>query len=195
MIAVRATPATCLQTLTLAAKPRLDRLHLRELFRDGRRYDVHPMKNGFQITSSARLLWVAGRARTPVAATVYGSFITPTPEVTLVRLRVGASRVTTLRALFVPLWASVFVVALSWPLAPSVALIVLLLALGWAGARLNAALQGLELVFFVQKVLADLPPGELPALSAAAADVVRTPGERDFAAAWQQFYSEMHDER
>ena len=193
MIAVRATPGEVLQTLTLASRPRLDRLHLRDLFHNGRRYEVARTKEAFQVTSTARLLWGAGRARTPVAATVYGSFITPSTGLTLVRLHVGASRLTTLRGLLVPLWACFFVLALSWPLVPSVALIGVLLVLGWVGARLNAALQALELVFFVQKALADLPAGELPALAPGSPDVVRTPGERDFQAVWERFYEEKSD--
>ncbi len=193
MVAVRATPAEVLQTLTLASRPRQDRLHLRDLFHNGRRYEVTRTGETFSITTTARLLWGASRARTPVAATVYGSFITPSAGLTLVRLHAGASRLTTLRGLLVPLWAAFFVLALSWPLAPSVALIGVMLLLGWVGARLNAALQALELVFFVQKALADLPAGELPALAAAGPDVVRPATERGFQAAWQRFYDEKSD--
>jgi hypothetical protein len=193
MIAVRATPAECLQTLTLASRPRLERLHLRDLFENGRRYEVARVKDGFQVTSTARILWGAARARTPVAATVYGSFILPGNDLTLVRLHVGASRLTMLRSLFLPLWATFFVLALSWPLLPTVALIGLFLLMGWTAARLNAALQALEVVFFVQKVLADLPAGELPALAPARPDVIRPTADYDFSAAWQQFYNEKRD--
>lgn len=193
MIAVRATPAECLQTLTLASRPRLERLHLRDLFENGRRYEVIRQKDGFQVTSTARILWGAARARTPVAATVYGSFIQPGNDLTLVRLHVGASRLTMLRGLFLPLWVMFFVLALSWPLLTSVALILLFLLLGWVAARLNAALQALDVVFFIQKVLADLPAGELPALAPAQPDVIRPAADYDFSAAWQQFYNEKRD--
>lgn len=193
MIAVRATPPEVLQTLVLASRPRLDRLHLRDLFHNGRRYEVLHSRDSFQVTSTARLLWGASQARTPVAATVYGSFITPAEGLTLVRLHAGASQMTMIRGLLLPLWASFFVLALSWPLAPSLAVIGLMLGLGWVGARLNAALQALELVFFVQKVLADLPAGEVPTLVPGSPDVVRTPGDRDFQAVWERFYEEKSD--
>src|SRR5215213_7613053 len=70
---VRAAQDVTLHTLVTAAKPSQHRLHLRELFTEGRRYYIEPTKEGFRMTSNSRLLWSSRRDRTAQAATLYGT--------------------------------------------------------------------------------------------------------------------------
>lgn len=51
-LTVKALPNDCVRALSAATRPNLDRLHLRNLFMDGRRYYVDVLNDGFQITSN-----------------------------------------------------------------------------------------------------------------------------------------------
>jgi hypothetical protein len=187
---VRAAPDETLHTLMAASKPSQHRLHLRELFTEGRRYYIEPTKQGFRMTSSSRLLWSQRRDRTAQAATLYGTLTTIGGDITVVRLHANARPFHALRAFFLPVWMSLIALSMPWQLPVRVGASLLLLLLAWAGHRLTAALQTVEMVFFVQKVLGDLPAVELPELNAARPEVVQHGANADFRAQWQRFYEE-----
>ena len=191
---VRAAPDVTLHTLVTAAKPSQHRLHLRELFTEGRRYYIEPTKEGFRMTSNSRLLWSRRRDRTAQAATLYGTFTTLGEDITAVRLTASARLFHALRAFFLPVWMALIALSVPWPIVVRIGASVLLLLLAWAGHRLTAALQAVEMVFFVQKVLSDLPAVELPELNAAQPEVVQHGANADFRAQWQRFYEEHREE-
>lgn len=191
---VRATPEMCLQTLVIAAKPSQHRLHLRDLFADGRRYYIDLTREGFRLNSNSRLLWGRRRDRTDFAATLYGSVTALSDEITSVRLHARSRWFYTLRGLLIPAWISAIVLSLPWPLTVQLAVCALLFALAFVSQRLSSALQAIEMVFFVQKALGDLPPAELKELAPAGPDVVQDTTNREFRAAWQRFYEQHREE-
>ncbi len=188
VLVVRATPAECLQTLMRAAKPSTDRLHLRNLFAEGRRYYLEPQPNGFKLRSDNRLLW-GGRRRTRVAATVFGGFSTPQDEITFIRLHSRMNVLYLLSGLVIPLFFSSIVIYMPWSPVVIGMVVTLLFVLSLLGHRFNAALQVNEMIYYVQKVIEDLPPVEVAELPASGPDVVLT--NSDFREQWRKFYREQ----
>jgi hypothetical protein len=174
----------CLRLLTLAAKPSQQRLHLRDLFSEGRRYYLSPHKEGFRLQSSSKYPW-GGKQRTPFTADLIGSLTPVSDNITSVRLRVRTNWLYVLRGLFVPAWMASIVIFLPYPPVLVTGLIIALFGLSLLGSRLNASLQATHLIFFVQKALEELPPVDLPLLPAAGIDVVQQP---DFQREWDRFY-------
>jgi hypothetical protein len=189
---VRATPTACLQTLVTAARPSQDRLHLRDLFHEGRRYHIEPRADGFRMTSTTRPLWGNRHSRTRVAAILSGtlSSVQSDDAITSVRLSWRISLPYAISACFAPAFISAILVSMPWGARVIVPLIAALFVLSWIGHGLNAALQVNEMVFFVQKALDDLPPAEVAELSASVPHVVQA---ADFYAAWQKFYESMSE--
>ena len=185
---VRATPVECLQTLVRAAKPSTQRLHLRNLFAEGRRYYVQPQPNGFKLTSDNRRLW-GGRRRARVAAVVLGGFSSPEDDVTFIRLHSRINLIYLLSALLIPLFFSSIIIYMPWsPLLIGV-IILLLFVLSLIAHRFNAALQVNALIYFVQTVIEDLPQIEVAELPANGPDVVLP--NNDFREQWRKFYREQ----
>ena len=87
VLLVHATPVECVYTLAQAAKPSTQRLHLRNLFTEGRRYDLKPHPLGFRLHSTSRPLWYRGR-RGRRAAVLLGVCKPVDDQVTRVDLRV-----------------------------------------------------------------------------------------------------------
>jgi hypothetical protein len=195
-LVVRASGDACVQTLLIAAKPSQQRLHLRDLFTDGRRYYIQPREDGFRLTSDTKLFWGGKRRRTRMAAVIYGAFAGGGDEVTFVRLRARMSVFYSLRSLLIPVFVSSILIYTPWSLPVVTVLIVLLFTLSWLGHRFDAAYQANEMVYFVQKALEDLPPAEMPQLQAAGPDVVVPSTAQEFREQWQKFYREhTQDER
>ncbi len=186
-LVVRATEAKCLQTLAAAAKPSTDRLHLRDLFMDGRRYYVQPQADGFKLTSDNRLSWGGRRNRSRVAAMVMGSMSSLDDEVTFIRLHARMNLPYLASGLLLPIFFSSIVVYMPWNRFVVSGMVALLFALSLIGHRYNAALQVNEMIYFVRKALDDLPPVEVGALPASGPDVVMT----DFREQWYRFYREQ----
>lgn len=194
VILVRAAPGACVATLMKAAKPSLDRLHLRDLYLEGRRYYIEPQRDGFRLTSNSKLLWGTNRARTPFAATCFGTLSPLGDGVTCVRLRVQTNWLFTLRGFLVPAWISIIALTMPWDSALVLLPILMLFLLAGLANRLNAALQASEMIYFVQKALDDLPSADLPELSPASPDVVPHVQNRDFREQWTKFYEQHRDE-
>lgn len=188
LLTVAASPAECLQTISTAARPSQSRLHLRNVFANGRRYYLRPLLEGFELHSDSATFWNR-RRRTQRAAIIEGELV-PAGDITTVRLYARMRVRYWLLALFMPTWIASIVIYAPWPPALTVVVIVSLYGLALAGTRLEAALQAHEMVFFVRKALEDLPAGNIAELSAQT-DVIIDPAQREFPSEWERFYEEM----
>ena len=185
---VRATPVECMQTLVRATKPSTQRLHLRNLFAEGRRYYVQPQPNGFKLTSDNRMLW-GGRRRARVAAVVLRRVLLAAG-----RPHLHSPAQPHQRALSAQRPADPAVLLVDHHLHAVVAaadrgIILALFALSLIAHRFNAALQVNALIYFVQTVIEDLPPVEVAELPASGPDVVLP--NNDFREQWRKFYREQ----
>ncbi len=187
-IVVAASAATCYQTLITASQPSQNRLHLRDVFAEGRRYAIQPRAAGFSLTTATMTRRNGRRRRSRIAATVTGTF-TGDDQMTFVRLHYHASPIYGLYALAIPAFFASIVIYVEWAIALRVILIALLFAFAMISSRLDAALQVGEMVFFVRKALEDLPPVEVPQLAPVYPGVVMR-GRRDFWDEWEKFYQE-----
>lgn len=192
VLVVAAGAEACMATLAAAARPSTDRLHLRDLFRDGRRYHLEPIPAGFRLYTDTRQLWGSGARRTSPAAIVSGELATvgsPGAPVTLVRLQARMRPIQTVAALAFPLFVILLILASPvdhpWKV---------LLAAGVAGLavlteRFEAAVQAHAMMAFVRKALDDLPRADAPRLDPGRGPQVE--GDPAFSQAWQRFYSEQ----
>lgn len=191
-LVVRAAPTLTLQTLIDAARPSTERLHLRNLFLDGRRYYIQPRADGFRITSDTRQFWGSRRRRTGVAAAVFGvlSTLEGDDTITSIRLITRLHAPYALSACLLPAFIGSIILSMPWETVLRMTLVVGLFVLSWFGHWLNAALQVGEMIYFVRKALEDLPPVEVAELGANMPHVVASPRD-DFRAQWQKFYDEQ----
>jgi hypothetical protein len=194
LLIVHASRGKTLEILALAAKPSQQRLHLRDLFLQGRRYYISPHRDGLRVQCNSRYLW-GGRRRTPFTAELIGALSPVTDDITSVRLRVRTVWFHVLRGLFIPAWMSAIVVSIHvYPIEFRVMLVTALFILSILGHRFSAALQASHLIFFVQKALEDLPPVEVPQLAAAGSTVINQPRREAFRSEWEKFYAEHKNE-
>lgn len=192
-LVIAADRADCLNTLSSATRPSQHRLHLRELFSEGRRYYLHTHPDGFRVTSDSRQFWGSKRRRTRVAASVIGAMSTSGESgspLTFIHLRAQTSAAYLFSGLIQPLIFCLIVLATpTWALPLKLTLAVVIMLLAWLGRRADAALQANDLIYFVQKVLADLPSGDIPSLEKPRPEVV-TPFNEDFREQFDRFYRE-----
>ncbi len=184
VLLVSASPAACLHTLTQAAKPSTTRLHLRNLFTDGRRYTIEPRPGGFQMTSTSSIAWRRGRGR--VAALLLGTCSAVDDHITRVDLRARMTLPFLLDIFLLPGWMTLLLVYGPLPRPVGVGASMILLALSWIWHRYNAVLQTLDMLYFVQVALDDLPPAVVPEIPADNHDTIYS----DFQQQWQKFYDE-----
>lgn len=190
VVTVQALPSVCLQTVAVATRPSQKRLHHRNLFTDGRRYIIQPLKDGFQMTCTSKVPW-SYRRRTRVAAVLRGTFSPLSEDSTRVHLRTRISLWYLLDIFILPGWMAALLFMSPWSQSVEILLASTLFMLSWIGHRLHANLQANEIVYFVQVVLDDLEPVRVPALPAAADDVVHA---ADFEEQWEKFYQEHRDD-
>jgi hypothetical protein len=190
VIMIRATPSTCLQTLTNAARPSTKRLHLRNLFASGRRYHIQAERDGFKMTTTSKLRWHY-RRRTSSTAVMYGALSPLGEDMTRIQLRARINVGYLLDTFLIPGFMTTIIVFVPWnPLIIAVVLLALF-TLSWAGHRSTAMLEASEMAWFVQKALDDLVPAEIISLGASNADIVD--GSQDFEEAWRKFYEAHRD--
>lgn len=190
MISLKATPATCLAALAMAARPSRDRLHLRNHFSNGRRYMLRPVPDGFQMVSTSKLL--GRRGRTTSAAIIIGK-LTVNGEITQVRIYARMTPTHLLRMFAIPAGMALLEVFAPWPTSVIAMTLGVLFVLSWLGHRLTAVLEADEMTFFIQKVLEELAPADMPLLPAAGPDVVQE-ANSEFREQWQKFYETHKDE-
>jgi len=185
VLLVRATPAVCLHTLAQAARPSTKRLHLRNLFLDGRRYYLTPSEDGFQMRSTTRVPW-RRRRRGRVASILEGSCSEMTEGVTRIDLRAHIAPLFLLDVFVLPGWMSLLLIFGPLPAPVGVASSLLVLALSWAWHWYSAVLQATEMFYFVQVALDDLPAAAVHELPNGGDNVIYA----DFQQEWQKFYDE-----
>lgn len=190
ILLIQAAPAVCLRTLADAARPSTQRLHLRNLFTDGRRYFLTPANDGFQMTSTSKIFWQR-RRRTRVAAVLFGKLSDAGEGTTRVQLRGRMTPIYLLDVFVLPLWMGVLLVV--GPISKLIAVgsILVLLILSWLWHRYNAVLQTSEMVYFVQVALDDLTPAEILMLGTDTQNMVYS----DFQTEWQKFYEQHKGEQ
>lgn len=189
---VNASPGVCLQTMAITARPSTERLHHRNLFASGRRYQLTARANGFRLTTTNKISW-SYRRRTRSAAVMQGSFSVIQQDLTRIQMQTHISLSSLLEFSLIPTFmTSIIVYVPWWHPAVIIGCIIALYTLSWFGHRYNAALEANEMVFFVQKALEDLEPGVLMSLEAKNPDMVYE--QRDFDAEWEKFYRRHSDE-
>lgn len=190
-LTVGASLDDCLKTLALATRPSLDRLHLRNLFTDGRRYFLRLDGSQFQIKTNQKILW-SRRGRTRHAAVVIGSCNAIGEAQTRIELHSRMRLLYFLDIFLIPgLMLSVMIFA-PWRPWLIAALGLSLLALSWVWHRSNARLQALEMIFFVHKSLEEIAVVELPGLGAQSPDVILD--GRSFQQEWTRFMARHHED-
>ncbi|MCU0496435.1 MAG: hypothetical protein MUF87_03675 [Anaerolineae bacterium] len=193
VLIVNATPAVCLQTLIEAARPSTQRLHHRNLFASGRRYEFRMIddseSNGaFRMTTTSKVSWHY-RRRTSSSAVLIGKFYTMTDEMTRIQLETRIKLLYLLDVFLIPTFMTSIIVFVPWSNAVIVGLIALFYLLSWVAHRYNAAYEANEMIYFVQKVLEDLATGEMKSLETGK-DVVY----QDFERVWEKFYQEHRED-
>ncbi len=185
---IQATPAICLQVIAKAAKPSVERLHLRNLFTDGRRYYLSESQNGFQMHSTSTIPW-RRRKRTQVAAILFAKVSEVGNGITRIQISTRMRALYFLDIFVLPSWMGALLIF--GPLRPQVALISLgiLFALSWLWHWYGAVLQATEMVYFIQVALEDLQQAEIPLLPAVNQHVIYS--HDDFQQQWQKFYDEQ----
>ena len=181
-LAVGADATACMSALIAAARPSQRRLHLRDLFAEGRRYHVQPRAGGFRMTSDSKHLWRRGRTR--ITAVIEGNVTHAGEALTYVRLRARMGVAHLLGTLFIPAFFTSIVVYMPWHPAVIAGISAALFALSWLSLRFDAALQANAMIFFVQKALEDLPPAQISELESTRPDVLT------FQEAWRRAHED-----
>jgi hypothetical protein len=173
-----------METLALAAKPSTERLHLRNLFSDGRRYYFKLRKSGFQLNSASRTPWRRRRGR--MASVLLGTCSLVSAEVTRVDLRSHMTLVFFLDVFLLPGWMSLLLLFGPLPRSTGILASVIVLSLSWIWHWYNAMLQVTDMIYFVEVALDDLPQARIEQLSASSGNTINA----DFESEWQRFYEE-----
>lgn len=190
-IFVRAHPEICLRTLATATKPSSKRLHLRDVFAQGRRYTIRETKNGFRLTTNSAVLW-SKRRRTRSCAVVMGSFSRIGEDITRVHLESYNTLENTVTAFILPILIGPMMLVMPWwPPPIRVIGVSALVIASWIANRYNASLEATEILYFVQKALNDLESAEILPLSSSVIDISHA--QADFASEWERFV-ESHEE-
>lgn len=189
-LTVEATPAACLQAMAIAAKPSVERLQLRDVFSDGRRYFIEPREEGFRMRCTSSVGW-RYRRRTGTASLLYGTFERIGNDVTRLSLRTRIA---------VPYLADVFlmpaIIALIilpfelWQGWFRALVVVILVGLSWSAHRSHAQLQAVEMTYFIGRALEQFAPANIQQLSANTPHIADDTIHREFRKEWEKFYKE-----
>jgi len=179
-LTVTLSPTECLRVLSQVARPSVQRLEHRELFAEGRRYQLQLSGDGFRLTTRRKR---RGR-KLPSVAVVYGVF---QRDDDLTRLRLGARMrlVVAPQALFVPAFISSIVVFMPWDRLLIGAAVLALFSLSWLAHRADAALEAHWMLLMVQKALGGYVPEPVPVLDDEGGHVIY---DSQFRQAWEQIY-------
>lgn len=187
ILLVYATPGVCLQTLITNAKPSTQRLHLRDLFIQGRRYQITPRRDGFNLTTTSKIIWQY-RKRTSSSSQLSGKFSSMGEDITRIRLHSHIAPTYLLDVLLIPTFITSLLVFMPWNPLVIIILCVILYLLSWVGHRYNARLEAHEMIWFVQKSLEELVPATIHELDASTDHIIIY---REFEEIWQRFYEEV----
>ncbi len=187
-----------LTVLEDAAKPHRDRLHMQEVFTSGRRYQLTKKSQGFNLLTTSRSYWryteswFGVRRRTRAAAKLVAETIHLDAGLTRLSVRTHIRLGYLLDVVWVPTFFATIVIAMPWPWYGILCILVILYSLSFAYHYYQAAHQANEMLFFLNKALADVLVHNLPELAPSGADEVVTLNDT-FADAWERFYQYHSD--
>jgi hypothetical protein len=176
-------PLMIMQILALAARPSTQRLHLRDVFVGGRRYELTSSKSGFTLTTTARVWWHYQR-RTQSAAVLRATFVDVSPDVTRITLRATVRPMNLLQTFLLPLFVTSIILFVPWNPLVIIAVAVAMVMLAWLDYTFTAALEANEMLYFVHKALSDFAAEVLP-LASHRIDVDGL--TQDFETEWERF--------
>jgi hypothetical protein len=183
VLIVKTTPAVCLQTLATASRPSSQRLHHRNLFASGRRYEIQRRENGFRMRTTSKVSWHY-RYRTKSAAVLDGCFYDMGNDISRIQMETHISLRELLDFILLPTFMTSIIVFVPWNSTIITGLVIALYVLSWIGHRSNAAIEANEMVYFVQKALEDLEPAEIRSLHANSPDLIYGKFDDE----WEKFY-------
>lgn len=188
---VTVTGAHVYRLLDQAARPSIQRLHLRDLFSRGRRYFLRLNEDSFfSMTTTHKVPWYP-RRRSTASAVLLVRVTSIDDSHSWVIMR-GRFRIAYLLDVFLlPTFMTSMLIYMRWSPALIAVLIALLYGLSWIAHRYTAALEVHEMIFFIEKALEDYVPPPPAALPAPAADIIV---ERDFPAVWDRFIESISDD-
>lgn len=184
LMLIQAAPTLCLLTLHQAVKPSVERLHLRNLFMEGRHYSFAAQELAFRMNSTSRSPWRRRHGRP--AAVLLGQCADIGAGITRVDLRTRMSLPFLLDVFVLPGWMSLLLLFGPLPLQTGIIASLVLLLCSWLWHWYNAALQATDLLYFVEVALDDLPDAQVAQLAASTDNTIRA----DFVEEWQKFYQE-----
>ena len=190
-ISVRLNASHCIHVMKLAAKPSIDRLEFRELFAQGRRYDVSPRRQGFDMTSTTKQIWSL-RRRTSAAAVLMGQFEESSAGMVHIHLRSRMRLFYFLDIFWWPLFITSLIIYMPWGGPMVLLLAIALLSLSWVGHRAHAALEAFEMICFIEMALEAYLPPPPEVLANEGAHLIYE-DRAAFAEAWQRFYDAHSD--
>jgi hypothetical protein len=170
--------------LERAALPSVDRLYLREVFAEGRRYAIERSVHGFRMTTTSKRFWQRGTTRTAetcrldarVSSVEDGA---QTAIMLIARLRWPSA----LASLWVPAGMLFVMWNMPWPRSVIVVILLSVLILALASVRLTCALEAAEMTFFIRKTFENVQKS-IPLTLASANDSVIAGPEYD--ALWKR---------
>ncbi|MFN8372743.1 MAG: hypothetical protein U0694_07685 [Anaerolineae bacterium] len=189
-LTVEATPAACLQAMAIAAKPSVDRLQLREVFSDGRRYFLEPREEGFRMRCTSSVRW-RYRRRTNAATMLYGTFERVGSDATRLHLRARFAIPYLLDTFLLPVLIALIIMPFEmWQGWFRLLVVALLIGLSWGAHRSHAQLQAVDMIYFIGRALEDFTPATIQALGANVPHVNDDTMHREFRQEWEKFYKE-----
>ncbi len=188
-IQVDVPPDTCMALLAKAARPSIDRLHLRDAFAEGRRYFIEATADGFRMMTTSKALF--NRRRTE-SLTVLWAQVTGVGEFsTAIALRGYVRPISFFSSLWIPVGMIWLLWPVPWPRMLVVGLLSLIWGFAWASLRYGAALEIAEMVYLIHKAFENVPKFEPAALPAPSDTIING---RDFDAMWDEFVRARQNE-
>ena len=181
-IHVDAPPDVCLNLLMKAARPSVDRLHLRDAFTEGRRYTIEATSDGFHMMTTSKAL--INRRRTESLTILQAQVLSAGEHNTSIVLHGYLRPARSLATLWIPVGMVWLLWPVPWPRTFIIGLLAVIFAFAWAGLRYGAALEITEMMYFIHKTFENVPKF-VPIALAAPSDPSGT--GRDFDVLWDQF--------
>lgn len=187
VINVDAPPDVVLRMLDSAAHPSIERLHLREVFVEGRRYFMQATDSGFRMVTTSKTLLNRTR-RTEASAVLTATLASAGDGKTSIAVRARLRPVSFLYTFWMPVIMIYLLLPVPWPRVLAVGIIVAIFGFAWGTLHYGAALEANEMVFFIRKTFENLPKFTPGVLSASSADM--TVNGSDFEVLWDKFVRE-----
>ena len=188
-IHVNAPPDACMSLLSKAARPSIERLHLRDTFAEGRRYVIEATADGFRMMTTSKAL--INRRRTESLTVLRAQIISVSEHSTSIVLRGHLRPISVISSFWIPTGMVWLLWPVPWPRMFIVGLLAVIFGFAWAGLRYGAALEITEMIYFIHKAFENIPKFAPIALSAPS-DGDISGGEFD--TLWDQFVRARQNE-